>query len=145
MRAERRGVLDGWAEDEGDDRTWFSLADELGLSIVDVLFPDRQMEGWRVDGAHPELVAEMRASPLGPHSRELQELLFILRTQDLNGRYVLLVREPGRRWQIGRVATRGVPVVTVSEGSFGSLAEAEWEVFRLRWREHTGLEIEERQ
>jgi hypothetical protein len=98
---------------------------------------------WPVDPARLDLAREFRARIRGPHSEDLRRLLHRMRTMPLAGRHVLLVIEPYRRWAIGRLgAQRGAPIERVDNRVFDSLDEAEWEVFRLRWRELTGQLLE---
>ena len=55
------------------------------------------------------------------------------------GKYVLVVDEPFQRWRLGKMpAKRGDSIEIVPGRQFHSLKEAEWTVFELRWREHTG-------
>ena len=63
----------------------------------------------------------------------------LLRGGPKAGKYVLVVREPFRRWVLGRLpAKRGDPVELLEAHEFTDLATAEWEVFKLRWRAHGG-------
>ena len=102
---------------------------------------------WPVDPGRLDLVEEFRARPRGPHSEELQKLLHRMRwSGDLeeSGRYVLVVKEPGRRWVLGRLPrVRGKPVELLSNRVFTSLAAAEWEVFKRWWEKLTGTRLPE--
>lgn len=101
---------------------------------------------WPVDPTRLDLVEEFRRNPRGPHGEELQKLLHRMRwagDPSVGGRYVLLVQEPGRRWVLARLPSqRGKPIEPIPNQVFTSLADAEWEVFRRRWRALTGQEIE---
>ena len=56
---------------------------------------------------------------------------------------MLIVKEPFKRWVLGRLpAERGQPVEILEGREFPDLAEAEWEVFKLRWKESTGQDLE---
>ena len=116
--------------------------EEQEISLVERMFPERQFRDATVDASRHDLVEEFRRRPLGPYGAELQELLFVLRTQDRDGRYVLLVRSPRERWAIGRARGRGAPLEQVLDAEFDSLEAAEWAVFALRWRDHTGEELD---
>lgn len=77
------------------------------------------------------------------HSPGLQRVLNVMRGEAGDGKYVLVVREPFRRWVLGRLpAQRGAPVQILEDHEFTDLASAEWTVFRLRWRQHTGTELD---
>jgi hypothetical protein len=81
----------------------------------------------------PELVAEHRARPFGPHSPPLDEAMDFLRRNpalDLP-RYVVL--SEGDVFAVGvRPAERGAPVPRAGDESFATRAEAEHAVFLRR-------------
>lgn len=86
---------------------------------------------------------EFRADPLGVPSPGLQRVLNLLRGGPRAGKYVLIVKKPFRRWILGRLpAERGQPVEIIDNFEFTDLAEAEWEVFKIRWKAHTGQDLE---
>ena len=68
---------------------------------------------YEIDPARLDLVEEFRRSPRGPHGTDLQKLLHRMRwagDPDEDGRYILLVQEPGRRWMLARLPRRrGAP------------------------------------
>jgi hypothetical protein len=69
-------------------------------------------------------------------------VLNTLRDGPLAGRYVLICRRPYREWVLARhPGGRGKPFEILDEHRFSSLDEAEWAVFRLRWKEHTGQDL----
>ena len=89
-------------------------------------------------------VAEFKADPLGVPGPGLQRLMNLLRGGPKAGKYVLVVREPFRRWVLGRLpAERGQPVEILEDQEFNDLATAEWTVFKLRWKAHTGRDLDE--
>src|SRR4051812_7306759 len=100
---------------------------------------------WPVDPSRLDLVEEFRRKPRGPHGEELQKLLHRMRwagDPDSPGRFVLVVTEPGRQWTLGRLPRqRGKPIELLPNRVFGSIAEAEWEVFKLRWEALTGATL----
>ena len=100
---------------------------------------------WRVDPSRLDLVEEFRRKPRGPHGDELQKLLHRMRWSgdpEASGRYVLVVKEPGRRWVLGRLSrVRGKPIEILPNQVFTSIALAEWEVFKLRWEALTGTAL----
>ena len=88
--------------------------------------------------------AEFRADPLGVPGPGLQRLMNLLRGGPKAGKYVLVVREPFQRWVLGRLpAKRGEPVEILEDQEFDDLAVAEWAVFKLRWKAHTGRDLDE--
>jgi len=88
-----------------------------------------------------ELALEFRRTPIGRHSPDLRLLLNRMRTQQ-DAAYVLICEEPFRRWRLARKKRgRGQAVEPVGDRVFASPEEAEWEVFRLRWKEMTGEEL----
>jgi hypothetical protein len=95
------------------------------------------------DAARTALAREFRANIRGPYSKPLQQLVHRMRWGAWQGRYVLLVLEPGRRWGLARMpAERGQPVEVFPDCVFDSLEEAEWHVFQLRWQLITGRPLE---
>jgi hypothetical protein len=84
---------------------------------------------------------EFMAAPVGLHSPGLQRVLNVLRGEPLAGKYVLIEVTPHRQWQLARLTgQRGRPVAAL-DTVFTDLATAEREVFRLRWKEHVGVEL----
>lgn len=108
------------------------------------------MNRYRISDADRPYAAEFRRNLNEGnwyHSPGLQRVLNVMRGATGPGKYVLVERVPFRRWALGRLTgKRGDPVEVVDGQEFTNLAEAEWAVFRLRWREHTGrdLELEDR-
>lgn len=83
-----------------------------------------------------ELAREFLRNPGGPHSPALQRLLHEFRGAPAAGKYVLVEEEPHRRWRLGRLSgAQGGGVRPVPERRFASIAEAERQVFVLRWNE----------
>jgi len=87
--------------------------------------------------------AEFRAQPFGYHSPGLQRVLNTMRGGTKDGKYVLVVREPFKRWVLGCLpAVRGMPVEIMQGREFTSLEDAEWAIFELRWKALTGRDLE---
>jgi hypothetical protein len=87
-------------------------------------------------------VAELRERPHGRHSPGLQRILNVMRGTPLEGRYVLVCTRPFREWRLGRhPGARGRRIEIVEGHVFRSREEAEWAVFRLRWKELAGEEL----
>lgn len=100
---------------------------------------------WPVDPDRLDLVEEFRRRPRGPHGDELQKLLHRMRwagDSEATGRYILVVTQPGKEWVLGRLPRqRGKPIELLRNRVFASIAEAEWEVFKLRWEALTGRSL----
>lgn len=94
---------------------------------------------YRIDPDRTYLAEEFRANPLGPHSAELQKVLNVMRWEPIEGKYVLVNTVPHREWCLAQLpARRGIPVTLHRDVTFTDLGEAEWHIFRLRWKKHTG-------
>lgn len=88
--------------------------------------------------------AEFKANPLGPASPGLQRVMNLFRGGPKEGKYVLVVREPFKRWVLGQMpAERGQPLRILEGQEFTDLAVAEWAVFKRRWQAHTGIDLDE--
>ena len=87
-------------------------------------------------------IEEFRQQPIGAHSPGLQRLLNLLRYDPAGWQVILVCRRPFAQWVLGRMPPdRADPIEIEKEPVFTSREEAEWEVFRRRWRAHTGEEI----
>ena len=88
-----------------------------------------------------ELIEEFRNNPIGHHSPELQQLLNKLRGAPMADKYCLVVTKPNREWQLAKTTgVAGKPVKLLNQ-KFTSLEEAEWYVFKKRWKAMTGETI----
>ncbi len=102
------------------------------------------MSRYRLSDEDLKYAVEFRANPLGTPSPGLQRVLNLLRGGPKKGKYVLIVKEPFRRWNLGRMPeSRGEPIEIISEIEYTDLAEAEWDVFKRRWKESTGQDLEQ--
>jgi hypothetical protein len=82
---------------------------------------------------------EFLAAPFGYKSPGLQRVLNLLRGQGPRGKYVLLCKEPYRKWGLGRLPERrGEPVEEIPGVEYSDLETAEKDVFRRRWNDHGG-------
>ena len=85
-----------------------------------------------------ELIAEFRENPIGHHSPELQRLLNKLRGAPMADKYCLVVIKPSREWQLAKTTgVSGKPVKLLNK-KFTTLEDAEWYVFKQRWKSMTG-------
>ena len=97
---------------------------------------------YKVDPDALHLAQEFKAKPVGKHSAELQKLLNLFRGEAQTDKYVLVCTRPFSEWTLARhPGVRGQPVELMPEHKFTSREEAEWAVFRLRWKAHTGEEL----
>ena len=98
---------------------------------------------YRIDPARTDLAREFMGNVRGPHGEELRRVLHRMRTTPLRGRYCAIVREPYESWMIGRLSgVRGEPPEVLEDRVFTDLDEVEREVFRLRWQQLTGKELD---
>ena len=93
----------------------------------------------QVDRAY---IDEFRQDPTGHHSPNLLRILNTLRGGPLEGKYVLVCTKPFEEYTLARHGgERGNGPELMPEFTFPSREEAEWAVFRLRWKEVTGEDI----
>ena len=99
--------------------------------------------GFRIDPERDlDLAREFLATPVGFHSPGLQRLLRAMRGGPVKDKYALLTTRPGREWTLIQLSgERGVAPRIREEHVYHDLDEAEREVFRLRWKQHTGREL----
>ena len=84
------------------------------------------------------LIEEFRKNPIGHHSPDLQTLLNQMRGAEMKDKYCLVVLKPNREWQLAKTTGEpGKPPKLLKE-KFTSLADAEWYVFKKRWKAMTG-------
>jgi hypothetical protein len=90
-------------------------------------------------------IEEFRNNPIAPHhSPGLQRLLNIMRLYRGGDQYILIARREFRDYVLGRMpALRDDPIVIEDGVAYASREAAEWELFRRRWREHTGETLNE--
>jgi len=94
-----------------------------------------------IDPTRLDLAREFRRNIYGPHSGELQKILFRFRWAAPGGRWGLVTLSPGR-WMLVRLpGRRGVPLETFPDHLYTDLKDAEWEVFCRRWEHVTGQSL----
>jgi branched-chain amino acid transport system permease protein len=98
---------------------------------------------YRIDPvADLRLAREFRTTPIGRHSPDLQRLLRFFRGEPVEGKYALLCTVPNREWRLVELSGEVGKPLTVHQGRvYTSLAEAEWDVFKLRWKRYTGQDL----
>ena len=107
-----------------------------------MLLYDSNSATYEIDGTRMDLALEYRDNPRGPYSLDLQRVLDRMRSTPMKGRFALIVLEPFRKFALARLSgERGIPPVPVEGVNYASIAEAEWDIFKRRWQELTGLAI----
>lgn len=97
---------------------------------------------YEIDPERLDLAREFKAKPYGRHSGELQRVLNRMRSPYDPHRFVIIAVERHRAWALARMAPGAYPALEPVPGHrFGSREEAEWAVFKLRWRELTGRDL----
>jgi len=84
-------------------------------------------------------IEEFWQAPIGLHSPGLQRVLNAMRFDPAGRQVILVCRKPFAEWVIGEMpAAREEPLKIEDGPVFTSREEAEREVFRRRWKSHTG-------
>lgn len=95
---------------------------------------------FKIDPSRTDLVREFKARPYGEHSPDLQYVLNAMRMATGKPFYCLVMTKPGEQWTLARMKPGATERPQLTNTVFHSLEEAEWHVFKLRWREMTGQE-----
>ncbi len=98
------------------------------------------------DALHPlpTLAREFRDRPFGRHSAELQLLLHQMRSEPIAGKPFLFMSKSQEEWVLGRYDDSVPPVPVVDwDVAFSDLEDAEWHVFKHRWRVLFGDELDD--
>jgi len=97
---------------------------------------------YEIDPERLDLAREFKACIYGRHSGELQRVLNRMRGGSNAGRLVVVCTKRHREWTLARMGQRpGDRLGPVPGFVFPSKTDAEWAVFKLRWRELTGREL----
>ncbi|MBI1779125.1 MAG: hypothetical protein HYR63_27645 [Proteobacteria bacterium] len=96
---------------------------------------------YQIDPSRLELAREFKKKPFGEHSPDLQYLLHRMRSYDASGHHVLVMTRPHAQWTLARMQAGGRQAPTLTNTTFTSLEEAEWHVFKLRWKDLTGQDL----
>ncbi len=88
-----------------------------------------------------QYVDEFRQTPVGHHSPGLQRILNLFRGEAMAGKYVLVCTKPHQEWMLGQLTGVRGERIRMTNHVFTSLAEAEWYVFKQRWKRHTGEDL----
>jgi hypothetical protein len=96
---------------------------------------------YQIDPSRIDLAEEFKANPYGEHSPDLQYLLNLMRRPGNEPYHLLVMTEPFRRWTLAvNNPTNGDPPQLTNQ-VFDRLEDAEWEVFKLRWKALAGSEL----
>ncbi len=100
------------------------------------------MSKYKISNSDLTYAEEFKNQTFGYHSPGLQRVLNVLRGGPLEGKLVLIVIEPYKRWALGQLTSKqGDPVKLMEDQEFTNLEQAEWAVFKMRWKLHTGKEL----
>jgi len=89
-----------------------------------------------------QFIEEFRRVPVGHHSPGLQRILNVFRGEALEGKYVLVCTKPHREWTLAQLkGQKGQPLQVLPNMRYRQPIDAEWDVFRLRWRKYTGEKL----
>jgi hypothetical protein len=87
---------------------------------------------------------EFRHNPIGGHSPGLMRVLSILRVDPTGHQIIIVCRKPFAKWTLATMPPhRADPIQFEEETAFATREEAEWEVFRRRWRDATGEDLDD--
>ena len=94
------------------------------------------------DGHRLDLADEYRSNLRGPFSSELQKILDRMRTSPLAGRYAVRIIIPFKKFALVELSgVRGVPPSDIEGITYETISDAEWDIFRRRWKQITGVTI----
>lgn len=101
---------------------------------------------YRIDPINDRPFAEeFRRHPIGGHSPGLMRVLSILRVDPTGNQVIIVCRKPFAKWTLATMPPRRAdPIRFEEETVFATREEAEWEVFRRRWRAATGENLDGR-
>lgn len=101
------------------------------------------MSRYRIDATDLQFASEFLANPVGYHSPGLQRVLNRMRGAAWAYKYVLVIEERHARWRLGKMpAKRGSAIEMVEGVIYTDLMEAERDIFRRRWRDLTGQDLD---
>ena len=87
------------------------------------------------------LAQEFRAQPHGRHSAELQRVLNRMRSEPFSGHYILVQEHKGQPYRLAQLGATPSDPISYTGDAFVTLGEAEWAVFKLRWRRLFGSDL----
>ena len=96
---------------------------------------------YEIDPKRIDLAEEFKARPFGEHSPDLQYVLNLMRKPKAQPFPMLVMTEPYRRWTLAIMEPGASKLPRLTNTVFTSVQEAEWHVFKLRWKELTGQDL----
>lgn len=93
---------------------------------------------FKVSDADRRVIEEFKKCPVGHHSPELQQVLNKFRGAPMADKYCLVTLKPFKKWQLAMTTGDRAQPVKLLDKTFDSIEEAEWHVFKLRWKMYTG-------
>lgn len=96
---------------------------------------------FRVDPSRLDLAAEFKANIYGRHSGDLQRILNAFRSEPQAGQYVLIRDGRHGPWALAEYDPRPGHLPKRLGPVFATALEAEWAIFKLRWKRHTGQDL----
>jgi hypothetical protein len=98
---------------------------------------------YRIQPQDKEVIPEFRRAPIGNHSPRLQRILNLFRGAPMADKYVLVCRRPHEEWVLAQLTGKRGEPLRMTNQVFRSIEEAEWHVFKQRWKHYTGEELED--
>ena len=96
---------------------------------------------YEIDPTRLDLAAEFKRKPYGRHSAELQRILNRMRSEPFDGHYILVRDGRFGPYRLGRLGRTPADPIDFTGDVFQSVRDAEWAVFKLRWRRLTGRDL----
>ena len=87
------------------------------------------------------MAQEFRAHPHGRHSADLQRVLNKMRSAPFAGRHVLVQERKGMPYRLAQLGPTPTDPISYTGDIFVTLEDAEWAVFKLRWRNLFGSDL----
>jgi hypothetical protein len=88
-----------------------------------------------------QIAQEFRSRPHGRHSAELQRVLNRMRAEPFSGHYVLVQEARRLPYRLALLGPTPADPISYTGDTFATLEEAEWAVFKLRWRRLFGRDV----
>jgi hypothetical protein len=96
---------------------------------------------FRVDPSRVDLAREFKQKIYGRHSGDLQRILNLFRSEPQQEQYVLIREARHGPWALAQYDATSPEIPHRVGPVFASCEEAEWAVFKLRWKRHTGQSL----
>lgn len=87
------------------------------------------------------LAQEFRRQPHGRHSAELQRILHRMRSEPFAGHFVLVQETRAQPYRLAQLGQTPTDPIHYTGDTFATIEDAEWAVFKLRWRRLFGIDL----